>query len=587
MWPWRDWVIKAFNDNMPYDEFTIKQLAGDLLSNATKGDILATAFNRNHTYNGEGGRIPEETRVENVFDRVETVGTVWMGLTLNCTRCHDHKFDAIKQKEYYQLFDYFNQISEEGNVFNGRVAPVLDVSPMEDAQRADELKEFLIEISGKVDEFETVKFPREPDLPISKSEEAGKITKNVFEALEKEPIDRNPSQLLLLHDYYVKHDSKYAALVNKLRVAKMNHEDQLSKNILVMVMDEVEEPRQTFVLQRGTYSKPLDSVFRNVPAILPALPEGIKNDRLALAKWLVAKDNPLTARVTVNRYWQAFFGNGLVKTIEDFGVQGALPTHPKLLDWLSNDFQDNGWNLKSLFKKIVMSATYRQSSKVSEEMLEYDSENKYLSRATRMRLPSWMLRDQALFISGLLVDSLGGKPVKPYQPSGIWEEATFGFIKYNQDHGDALYRKTLYTFWRRIVGPTMLFDNSARQVCSVKAMTTNTPLHALTTLNDVTYMEAARVLAERVLNAKDSDKSRLEYVFELATSRKPKSDEIKILENRLTDLRKEYADAAEEARKITTIGEYQVNENLTGTDYAAYTVLSSLVLNLDETITRQ
>jgi len=220
-------------------------------------------------------------------------------------------------------------------------------------------------------------------------------------------------------------------------------------------------------------------------------------------------------------------------------------------------------------------------------MLEYDSENKYLSRATRMRLPSWMLRDQALFISGLLVDSLGGKPVKPYQPSGIWEEATFGFIKYNQDHGDALYRKTLYTFWRRIVGPTMLFDNSARQVCSVKAMTTNTPLHALTTLNDVTYMEAARVLAERVLNAKDSDKSRLEYVFELATSRKPKSDEIKILENRLTDLRKEYADAAEEARKITTIGEYQVNENLTRTDYAAYTVLSSLVLNLDETITRQ
>lgn len=587
MWPWRDWVINAFNNNMPYNEFTIKQLAGDLLSNATKEDILATGFNRNHTYNGEGGRISEETRVENVFDRVETVGTVWMGLTLNCTRCHDHKFDALKQKEYYQLFDYFNQISEEGNVGSGSTPPVLDVSPIEDAQRADELKEFLIEISGKVDEFETVKFPREPGLPASKSDEAEKIPEAIVGVLENKPIKRNPSQLLLLQDYYVKPDSRFAALLNKLRAAKINYEDQKSKNILVMVMDEVEEPRQTFVLQRGTYSKPLDSAFRNVPAVLPALPEGIKNDRLALAKWLVAKEHPLTARVTVNRYWQAFFGNGLVKTIEDFGVQGALPTHPELLDWLSTDFQDNGWNLKALFKKIVMSATYRQSSKVSEESLENDPENKYLSRATRMRWPSWMLRDQALFISGLLVDSLGGKPVKPYQPPGIWEEATFGFIKYEQDHGDALYRRTLYTFWRRIVGPTMLFDNSARQVCSVNMMKTNTPLHALTTLNDVTYMEAARVLAERVLNDRDSDKSRLEYVFELATSRKPKSEEIKILENRLKELRKEYDGSEEEAKKITLIGEFQVNENLDRTDYAAYTVLSSLVLNLDETITRQ
>ena len=560
MWPWRDWVINAFNNNMPYDQFTVKQIAGDLLPNAKREDILATGFNRNNTYNGEGGRIPEETRVENVFDRVETVGTAWLGLTLNCSRCHDHKFDAISQKEYYQLYDYFNQTSEPGNVYgSGRVRPVLDMSPLDQLQQAEELKTFITQIGSKVKNVETEKFPGKLHFPEPKSENVEKTREAAIDALKKEPTDRNNYQLSQIINYFEKTDPKYAALIKELKDAKINHSEQLQKNLMVMVMDELDSPRQSYILARGTYDKHLEPVYRNVPAVLPPLPEGVENNRLALANWIVSLENPLTARVTINRYWQAFFGRGLVKTIEDFGVQGALPTHPELLDWLAVDFQENGWNLKRLFKQIVMSATYRQSSKVTEEMLEIDSENKYMSRATRMRLPSWMLRDQALFVSGLLVDTIGGAPVKPYQPSGIWSEATFGKIKYTQDHGNDLYRRTIYTFWRRIVGPTTLFDNSPRQVCTVKAMNTNTPLHALTTLNDITYLEASRVLAERVLTKRASEQDRIVYAFQLATSRTPTNKEVGILRKRVDQLIKEYSQSIIEAQKIINIGEYKLN----------------------------
>lgn len=587
MWPWRDWVIKAFNENMPYDEFTIKQLAGDLLPDADKEDILATAFNRNHTHNGEGGRIPEETRVENVFDRVETVGTAWMGLTLNCSRCHDHKYDAISQKEYYQLFGYFNQTSESGKGSSGVILPVVDLSPEEDVEKVDRLREYLENLAIEVDQIEDDKFPREEGLPPANSPAAEKIAGGFNGGLDETALNRGGFQIDLIYKYFKDKDLVYAASLQNLRKAKRELNKQAAQNTRVMVMDHLEEPRPTYILTRGNYMAPEEEVFPDVPSILPGLPEGVKNDRLALANWIVSKENPLTARVTVNRYWQAFFGKGIVKTIEDFGVQGDLPTHPELLDWLAVDFQESGWNLKALFKKIVMSATYRQSSKTSEELLEVDPENKYLARAARMRLPSWMLRDQALYASGLMVDSIGGKPVKPYQPEGIWEEATFGKIKYEQDHGADLYRRTLYIFWRRIVGPTMLFDNSSRQVCVVKSTRTNTPLHALITLNDVAYMEAARVLAESVLKNKDSDQERLEYLFQRTTSRKPHKKELQILENRLYQLRIHYGDTEEEARQITSIGEYRPPDNIDLIDHAAFTALSSLVLNLDETITRQ
>ena len=589
MWPWRDWVIKAFNENMPYDEFTIKQLAGDLLPNASREDIMATAFNRNHPYNAEGGTIPEETRVVNVFDRVETTGTTWLGMTMNCARCHDHKYDAITQKEYYQLFDYFNQTSEEGGKGGGQIKPLLNLSSKERRDEMAQVEEYANQLVEKVKRFELKKFPRDSGLPASESSVAKSLNGLDSRILLKPPTRRGTGEFYVLSEYFKNRDAIYGNLLKSVFSEKKKYDELAKISTMVMVMDETEEPRTTHILNRGGYNNPQleDTIRRNVPAMLPQLPSGVENNRLALANWLVSKEQPLTARVTVNRYWQQFFGKGIVKTPEDFGVQGALPSHPKLLDWLAVDFQENGWDLKRLFKKIVMSATYRQSSKVSEELLEKDVENEFLARAARTRLPSWMLRDQALYISGLMKDSIGGKPVKPYQPEGIWAEATFGFTKYEQDKGDALYRRSLYTFWRRIVGPTFLFDNASRQLTTVKSVNTNTPLHALTTLNDITYMEAARVMAEQVLTNKKEDVERLGFAFKKTTGRDANHNELDILANRLTALRAEYGDSKKEALSLTSVGEYRFNDTLNLTDYAAYTAICSLLLNLDETINRQ
>ncbi len=585
MWPWRDWVIKSFNDNMPYDEFTVKQIGGDLLPEPSTEDILATAFNRNHPFNGEGGKIVEETRVNNVFDRVETVGTAWMGLTLNCARCHDHKFDDLSQKEYYQLFSYFNQTSESGDGYSGVIPPVLDMSPLEDRNKLDELNEYLKDLASEVDEVELKKFPRGEGEPVSKSD---RVLAGAFSnAFDRAAYERANYQLREIYQFYKTTDPGYAGMIDELIRARSRYEQQKKENLMVMVMDQMEEPRPTFILTKGNYASTEEEVSPDVPSVLPELPADVQNNRLALARWLVSDDHPLTARVTVNRYWQAFFGTGFVKTTEDFGVQGALPTHPELLDWLARDFIESGWDLKAFFKKIVMSATYQQSSKVSAELLEADPENKLLARATRMRLPSWMLRDQALFVSGLLVDSIGGPPVKPYQPPGIWEEATFGKIKYEQDHGEDLYRRTLYTFWRRIVGPTMLFDNAGRQVCEVKSVRTNTPLHALTTLNETGYAEASRVFAANILSQYSDDTERIKTAFEIMTSRLPRNDEVEVFTRRLEELRDYFEKQPMEAEKVVTTGEFKGGSAVDLTDHASFTLLCSVMMNLDETLTRQ
>ena len=587
MWPWRDWVVSAINNNMPYDQFTIEQLAGDLIPNATIDQVLATAFNRNHMYNGEGGRIAEETRVENVFDRLETTGTIWMGLTLNCTRCHDHKFDPITQKEYFQLYDYFNQTSETGLNGNGMIPPVLDLSPPIEQEKVAKLQVFVDQIAEKVAAYEAEIFPSETGIPADSPAAADLNGTSLFE-LGFPPAKRNPHYVGQISEFFRTRNSKYADLMQKLKAAMDERQKQANNNLQVMVMDEVERPRATFVLDKGAYDKPLEEpIKRDVPKVLPPLPDGIPNNRLALAKWLVSKEHPLTARVTVNRFWQAFFGQGLVKTADDFGVQGSLPTHPELLDWLAVDFMENGWDVKKLFKLIVMSATYQQSSKISPESAEMDVDNQLLSRSPRFRLPSWMIRDQALAISGLLKDSIGGAPVKPYQPEGIWEEATFGKVNYQQDHGDALYRRTLYVFWRRIVGPTMLFDNAARQFCSVKPSLTNSPQHALVTLNDVTYLEAAKVMAEKVLLTKPSMDEQLDYAFRIATLRYPNSNEKEVLKQQLIQFQQEMLNATSSAEEILSVGEYPINESLDQTQYAAFTALCSMILNLDETITKQ
>jgi hypothetical protein len=591
MWPWRDWVINAFNTNLPYDQFTVAQLAGDLLPHATRDQQLASGFHRNNMHNGEGGRIAEETRVENVFDRVETTGTLWLGSTFNCCRCHDHKYDPIRQRDYFALYDIFNQMSETGAGRGGQAPPVLDYSTPAEAERLKQAQDKLAAVVKQVEAFELTKFPRPKGAPLLESA-AAKLPGNLSATLAaRKPAQRGVDAILEAIGYFETDgkDPAYTAVLKK-HLAAVRQRDTAQSNITrVMIMDQIQELRDTFILDKGGYDKPTPV---KVTGALPAAfvignPSPDRANRLDLARWLVSRDNPLPARVTVNRYWQALFGTGLVKTAEDFGLQGEKPSHPELLDWLAVAFMDSGWDLKALLRLIVTSQTYRQSSKVTPALLDRDPDNRLLARGPRHRMPSWMLRDVALAASGLLSPQQGGPSVKPYQPPGIWEEATFGKKSYVQDHGESLYRRSLYIFWRRIVGPTMFFDNAARQVCEVKVKRTNTPLQALTTLNDITYVEAARALAQRVMLAEASADARIALAVRLVLSRAPTAPEQTILRHRLQILRDQFTADPAAATALIAVGESPRDPTLSAVDLAAHTALCQLVLNLDEALTKE
>ena len=587
MWPWRDWVIRAFNDNMPFDRFTVNQLAGDLLPNATQDQKLATGFMRNHMINGEGGRIAEENRIEYVMDMAETAATVWLGLTLNCCRCHDHKFDPLAQKEYYGLFAFFNQTPVNGGGGDPQTKPVLELKTPEDEAELVGVQKQIDDAAKALDALEESLFPRESGKGADQAEKAKDLPKDVREALKPAARNRSRNQLTVLEKHFTGKDALYLDKVKELgRV--VNARDAINRRVVrVMVMEDQPKQRDTFVLDKGLYNKPTTKVAAGVPGILPPLPADAARNRLALANWIVSADNPLTARVIVNRYWQQFFGVGLVKTSEDFGVQGERPIHPELLDWLAVEFTASGWDVKQLCRLIVTSNTYRQSSQVTAALQERDPENRLLARVSRHRLPSWMIRDQALAASGLLTPTLGGPAVKPYQPAGIWEEATFGAKRYQQDKGEALYRRSAYTFWRRIIGPTMFFDAAARQTCSVKQSRTNTPLHALATLNDTTYVEASRAMAERLLTTEGTDERRIEHAFRLVLARAPAPAEQTILRASLGRLRSQYTADPAAAKKLLTVGESKRNEKLDATEHAAFMGLCNLILNLDEALTRE
>jgi hypothetical protein len=565
LWPWRDGVIEALNRNQPFDQFSLEQLAGDLLPRATLKQKVATGFHRNHMLNGEGGRIAEESRVDYVVDRVDTTATVWLGLTLGCARCHDHKFDPFTQKDYYQLFAYFNSINETGAVDRGgNAAPVLRLPTPAQKRRLAELDRTIAALARRYQE-------------LARSRPAGYWQGQAAATLVRAPL---AAALLAV-------PPELPAL-RKLGQARAARQAVERSVVQTMVMEERATPRDTFILIRGAYDKHGPKVSPGVPAALPPLPRGSPANRLGLARWLVDPSNPLTARVTVNRYWQMFFGTGLVKTTEDFGVQGAPPSHPELLDWLATEFVRGGWDVKRLHRLIVTSATYRQSSRLTPALREKDPDNRLLARGPRYRLSSFVLRDQALAASGLLVQRLGGPPVKPYQPPGIWEEMSFGFIRYEQDKGEGLYRRSLYTFWRRTVGPTTLFDTSARQTCSVRQARTNTPLQALILLNDPTYVEAARALGERVLaDGGGKAEERLTLLFGLVTARRPSKVEAGILKNALARLRKQYGADRPAALKLLSVGERPRNAKLDVVELAAYTALASLVLNLDEVVNKE
>ena len=589
MWPWRDWAISAFNSNLPYDQFSIWQLAGDLLPEATKEQKLATGFLRNHMINGEGGRIAAENRVDYVMDMSETTGTVWMALTMNCCRCHDHKFDPILQADYYSLFDFFNQTPVDGGGGNPQTAPVLDVPTPEQITQLDVVNAEHAKAASELASMEQEAFPATEGQPLSSSKQLSQLPDELKKIIDIAASSRDAGQLQKLIE--AAGDIELEPYRQRLEAVKtlVDRRNGIYGGIArVMVMADQATPRETFILTKGLYNQPTETkVTANTPHALPAMPAEAPKNRLGLARWLVSKENPLTPRVVVNRFWQQVFGMGLVKTSEDFGSQGEKPSHPELLDWLAVEFRDSGWDVKRLMKRIVMSATYRQSSHVTPALVERDPQNRLLARGARYRLPSWMIRDQALAASGLFVEKVGGPPVRPYQPEGVWEEATFGNKTYTLDTGEALYRRSLYTFWRRIVGPTMFFDVSPRQTCSVKPLRTNTPLQALAVMNDVQYIEAARVLAERSLKSSPDRQQQLVFAFRRVLGRPPKPAETAVLAKSYDRQWSQYREFPTEAEQLLKQGASPRDASVNATEYAALTGVCLILLNLDETLTRE
>jgi mono/diheme cytochrome c family protein len=780
---WREWVIDAFNANMPFDRFTIEQIAGDLLPNATLAQKIGSGFHRNHMINFEGGAIPEEYHTAYLVDRVNTTATVWMGLTLACAQCHDHKFDPFTQKEYYQLFAFFNNVPENGlDGQKGNAVPFIKVPGPEQAKKLKELQAAVTALDAKLKgplpavdaaqlaweqapaaqktewraavpaklfskgraEFTTLddksvfvdgpntpqdvytvtlkpELPRvtalrlevlpdermkakgpgrsengnfvltgvrvslgddrkdqplkmkaasadfsQKDFPISSAigkgsgwgilpevgkahaavfelseslvaagqeltvqlqfnspfgqhqigrfrisvtdsatpHQAGGLPANVEEILKLPTAKRSEEQGAALRAYYRTNVSQEARHIAKELAETKKRLAELEKQIPdAMVMQEMPKPRDTFMLVRGQYDKKGEKVTADTPATLPPLFKDKRRslgdsppNRFDLAKWLVRDDHPLTARVMVNRYWQMYFGTGIVKTAEDFGSQGEWPTHPELLDWLAVEFRESGWGVKRIQKLIVMSATYRQSSHVTPESLARDPENRLLARQSRLRLPAEFIRDQALAVSGLLNGEIGGASVSPYQPPGIWEElmsrqdgANWTAQVYSQSHGKDLYRRTMYTFWKRTAPPPSLitFDAPDRETCAVRRPRTNTPLQALVLMNDPTYVEASRKLAERIIKEGGATPAeRIAFAFRLVMARQPGEKEAaalrRVFEQQVAVCKKN----PDAATKLLNVGESLRDAKLDVAELAAWAMTASVILNLDEAVTR-
>ena len=715
-WIWRDWVVKALNEDMPFDKFTIWQLAGDLLPHATIDQKIASGFNRNHLNNGEGGAIPEEQRFVILFDRMDVTSTIWLGLTMACAQCHDHKYDPITARDYYGMMDAFNHVSESGRPGqqSKRVrvaAPFIELPTEENKLKIKEFEDRIVRLrhqsNGNFEVDEKAKplpsrsgpvrarFVRvtnntpkgvlhlaevgiyhagknlalsskasqssqfgdasadraidgntdgsfgkksvshtnnetkpwlEIDLGAEKEIDQIKIY-NRRDRLEsrlkdfwvvaydekRQPVwakrgesapmplwevglpasfeeftqEQNRSLQTFIHQNDPKKIASFKKQIKKLEKQLSNYKgDQVPK---VMVMDDAKK-RKTHILNRGEYLNKGEEVSFATPAFLPPMQEGLPKNRLGLAKWLVSRDNPLTSRVQVNRMWQRFFGVGLVKTSEDLGVQSEYPIHMDLLDWLAVQFQDLGWSQKKMYRLIVTSSAYRQSSRMNEWHRENDPDNRLVSRASRFRMPSMVLRDWALAGSGLLAKRVGGTPVFPYQPEKVWEALAVNKNRnfdYPKSVGDDLYRRSLYTFWRRTIGPVNMFDSSNRQACSVKPGRTSTPLHALTTLNDPTWVEASRVLAQKVMEEKEALDERLQYAFRLITAGRPSSFNLEILGDIYEEQLEVFMENPNEARQLLSVGESKRNEQLSLAEHAALTTTCLGILNLDQALSRE
>lgn len=785
MWLWRDWVINAFNANQPYDHFTIEQLAGDLLPHATSEQKLATGFNRNSMINFEGGAIAEEYLTQYIIDRVATTSTTYLGLTMACAQCHDHKFDPVSQKEFYQFYSFFNAVPEkgldgsqgnavpfmkfpkaaqqakldglhaqitaaeeslaallpqadrdyaewektnaaqlavawtvveplnaqsrggstltkqdDGSLLAGGINPERDVyeftartdqtgitafrlEALRDASLPDggpgrhgtrnfvltnceveavaiekgaepvkvtfstakadfEQKEFGVEKAIDNDPHtgwavdggpkdttrrawfycaEPIGFPGGTELRfrLSFNSQFGAhsigrprvaISSNailareepapppaIADSLASEPAQRSDAQKEAVQKWYRENVSIVLREANATLV-KLRDELAAEQKLIPtsMVMEEMNPPRDTFVLIRGQYNQPGEKVDRAVPASLPPLPPGAPPNRLGLAQWLVDPGHPLMARVTVNRFWKMVMGTGLVKTAGDFGSQGEWPSHPELLDWLATEFSGRGWDVKATMRLLVTSATYRQLSRVTSELLERDPQNRLYARGPRFRLGGEEVRDNALFVSGLMTPTIGGPSVRPYQPPGLWEElssradsSNWSAQKFVQSHGEDLYRRSIYTFWKRTSPPPSLatFDAPDRETCTVSRDRTNTPLQALVLMNDPTFVEASRLLAERMMTQGGATPGeRIAFAFRLATARSPTAAEQKVLSELFHKQLARFSGKPEAPPALLSVGEWKRNEQLPAAELAAWTAVANMILNLDETVTR-
>lgn len=604
-WPWRDWVIQAFDNNMPFDQFTIEQLAGDMLPEATESQRLATAFNRNHRQNNEGGALAEEFLVENTIDRVETTSTVWLGLTMGCCRCHDHKYDPIAQREFFQFYAYFNNIGEKG-IGKGihsnpvlrtktplvQVAPALYVALGVAEQKRNEARR------GLDERVKAWAAPYQESLAEDPEAALENVPQNIAKFLARPFTEWNDNNWKAIRQHVEKTDELVQAAQKQVNAANRKLRDAGGELVNVMIMNERSgDPTPAYLLDRGQYDAPVmdDPLPRGVPKSLLNLSESQSpdamqpTDRLALARWMVSDQNPLTARVIVNRIWQEHFGIGLVKTVDDFGLQGEAPSHPELLDYLATRFIDSGWDVKAMHRLMVTSATYRQSSRHRRGLTDTDPENRLLARGPRYRGDGFMLRDIAMQASGLLNKSVGGPPVKPYQPAGLWETvAADAGTRYQPDQGGKLYRKSMYTYWKRAVNPPrqIIFDAGGREICNVRAPRTNTPLQALVLMNDPTFVEAARKLAERTLlvdmDNVEAESARLGWLYETATSKPASARTLAVLNENLAWFQKHYAENPDAAEQLLSTGKSETNKSLDTQALAAMAAVAHLVMNTDQ-----
>lgn len=544
VFPFRDWTIAAFNRNMPFDQFTVQQLAGDLLPAPTTDNLIASGYNRLNMVTREGGAQPKEYLAKYMAERIRTTALVWQGATLGCAECHDHKYDPFTARDFYRFGAFFADIKQVGLYPNGK----------------DDL---------------------EPLIPLPNPDQAAKLAQ--FDA----ELVREKKELEAAAPAVQEPLRKTLAETEKQRAALDGQVEHMMVTVAVA-------PAVTRVLARGNFQDETGEIVEpGVPGFLQKAPlSAVRATRLDLARWIVARDNPLTARITVNRLWMLLFGAGIVRTPGDFGTQGAPPTHPELLDWLATEFTETGWDVKHLVKAIVMSNAYRQSSQVTKALRERDPYNMLMARQGRFRLDAETVRDNALAVSGLLVDKLGGRSVFPYQPNGYWDHCnTFaGPLIYKQDHGDDLYRRGLYTYWKRtFLNPSLLaFDAPSREECVADRARSNTPLQALVLMNDPTYVEAARSLAEHLLQEGGTTlPERLNTAFERVVARRATPAEIAVLSNLYRKHFLEYTNDPTAAQKLLAAGEHPVPKGLSPTELAAWTSVARVILNLNETITRE